>query len=519
MSDGTGIKYADATWKVVAGCSRVPPGCTNCFAVRNSGRLAHNPNPSESLRCTSEIRCLPERLDWPLRRKKPLRIFVCDIADLFHPAVPDGFIDRVFAVMALCQRHTFQVLTKRPERLLAYVSDPQTPFRVARVIDAQHVVQETIGLAEDIRPIDDYPGYFVSNHGAVYSANGSSRCPFCGGEVVGIAKRKYCSKKCRNNAEFYRRTGRPSIAEKFAPTLKAMVPDDGKQGYLRVMLYRDGKPFRELVHRLVLSAFVRPPMSSEQACHLDGNPRNNVLPNLRWGDQSENWQDRKRHGTHRSYSKLTDDQVERIRQQHRAGVSVTALSAEHGVSETQIRNIVSGQQWSVPTVIEWPLPNCWAGVTCENQEQADRRIPILLQVPAVVHWVSLDPLLGPIELRSDWLQPMHRCWYVDGTMVETPIISKPRLDWIVCGGETGPGARPMHPNWVRSLRDQCLAAGVPFFLKQMGEYVLASDDPGTRDGTDWIGYQGAWFRRIGKTRAGALLDGQEWRQLPEAANR
>ena len=85
--------------------------------------------------------------------------------------------------------------------------------------------------------------------------------------------------------------------------------------------------------------------------------------------------------------------------------------------------------------------NVWLGVTTENQEMADRRIPILLQIPAVVRFVSVEPMLGPVDLARG-------C---------------EKIDWVICGGETGPNARPMHPDWVRSLRDQCQSAGVPFF--------------------------------------------------------
>lgn len=95
--------------------------------------------------------------------------------------------------------------------------------------------------------------------------------------------------------------------------------------------------------------------------------------------------------------------------------------------------------------LDWPLPNVWLGVSAENQEMADSRIPILLKIPAAVRWVSFEPLLGPIN-------------YISG------------IDWAVVGGESGPKARPMHPDWARSLRDQCLKVGIPFFYKQWGAW-------------------------------------------------
>lgn len=113
----------------------------------------------------------------------------------------------------------------------------------------------------------------------------------------------------------------------------------------------------------------------------------------------------------------------------------------------------------------WPLPNIWLGVTAENQEQADKRIPVLLQIPAAVRFVSLEPLLGDVRLDRppSGSEPLgsgiYPPWLIQG------------LDWVIAGGETGPGARPMHPDWVRSVRDQCQAAGVPFFFKGWGAHV------------------------------------------------
>lgn len=111
--------------------------------------------------------------------------------------------------------------------------------------------------------------------------------------------------------------------------------------------------------------------------------------------------------------------------------------------------------------------NIWLGVTAENQEQADRRIPLLLQVPARVRFVSCEPLLGPIKIN---FPPMGEYFQFK---VSYPLmdIKEQRLHWIICGGEFGSHARPMHPEWARSLRDQCAAAGVPFFFKQWGEWV------------------------------------------------
>jgi protein gp37 len=144
-----------------------------------------------------------------------------------------------------------------------------------------------------------------------------------------------------------------------------------------------------------------------------------------------------------------------------------------------------------------PLPNVWLGATVVNQEEADRDIPKLLAIPARVRWLSMEPLLGPVEFRGYTLteRPCFVCKVEDdlgqlrgsmshpincGWRHDSERAGHPRygagIDWVVVGGESGPKARPMHPDWARSLRDQCAAAGVPFLFKQWGEW--APDDPG-----------------------------------------
>lgn len=171
----------------------------------------------------------------------------------------------------------------------------------------------------------------------------------------------------------------------------------------------------------------------------------------------------------------------------------------------------------------WPLPNLWAGVSVESQEQAERRLPDLYATPAAVRWVSAEPLLEPVNLWQ-WIQhddPDAECsacgnevWAADteghpvqhlctvacgpegcgneggdeGTWCDGKPVPYPTLDWVVVGGESGPGFRPLNLDWARSLRDQCQAAGVAFFYKQEGG-------------------------RTPKAR-GRLLDGREWNQYP-----
>lgn len=129
MSDSSKIEWTDATWPVTVGCDHVSPGCDNCYAARlASGRLAHQPvyaGLAENGRFNGTVRCLPERLDWPLKWRKPRRIFVCSMSDLFHESVPDEFIAKVFSTMGAAYHHTFQVLTKRHARMRSLLNNDE----------------------------------------------------------------------------------------------------------------------------------------------------------------------------------------------------------------------------------------------------------------------------------------------------------------------------------------------------------------------------------------------------------
>jgi len=146
--------------------------------------------------------------------------------------------------------------------------------------------------------------------------------------------------------------------------------------------------------------------------------------------------------------------------------------------------------------LSWPLPNIWLGVTVEDQQRADERIPILLETPAAKRFVSIEPMLGPVMMRRISKPAGERYpWgydYLTGVEYGPYHCNRgmPRLDWVIVGGESGPNARPMHPDWARSLRDQCQEAGTPFFFKQ-------------------------WGGRFGKRAAGRLLDGVEYNAFPE----
>lgn len=166
--------------------------------------------------------------------------------------------------------------------------------------------------------------------------------------------------------------------------------------------------------------------------------------------------------------------------------------------------------------------NTWIGTSIEDQASADERIPHLLRIPARVLFLSCEPLLGTIDLlRIKWPNMEH---WVDvlrgGFWHETGFINHSDLytiDWVICGGESGPQARPMHPDWARSLRAQCQEAGVPFFFKQWGRWWPTPYNTPTAN-TSAEFHHGQWFVPCGKKAAGRELDGLIWEEFPETRN-
>ena len=216
---------------------------------------------------------------------------------------------------------------------------------------------------------------------------------------------------------------------------------------------------------------------------------------------------------------------------------------------------------SVEEWAHWPA-NVWVGTTVEDQRRADERIPHLLDVPAPVRFLSCEPLLGPVNLEHQ-LATVGTCPTCDGCCsVPVPgggmacpdcyddpsgqgARTVPQIHWVIAGGESGPHARPMHPDWARRLRDQATDAGVPFLFKQWGDWLPFEEAPppfwAPADGGMWVdGHElpadlsdgdptGGWwapdlldeviYRRTGKKDAGRRLDGRTWDQLPEPGPR
>ena len=248
----------------------------------------------------------------------------------------------------------------------------------------------------------------------------------------------------------------------------------------------------------------------------------------------------------------------------------------HHLTGLRIRSVMQGLRQQAIIHMTWPLPNVWLGVSVEDQKRADERIPDLLFTPAAVRWLSIEPMLGPIDLTSikaprepdepdldtDWrfdaLEVGDYYWFdgIDGQPGDSgdgPYRDH-RIDWVVVGGESGPGARPMHPQWARALRDQCAAATihgddapVPFFFKQWGEWAAHEAVENEQGGVDIVPpasgrFAHRWRRwdddicrparadesvneflapgviaaPVGKSKAGRLLDGIQHDGMPRA---
>lgn len=270
MSANTSIEWTDKTWNPTRGCSVVSPGCVNCYAMKQAHRFSGGwaagltKSTKAGPQWTGVVRTVEDALLEPLSWKKPQRVFVNSMSDLFHEDVPDAFVDQVFATMAAGNRHTYQILTKRAERMRRYISDPALEERI------HWASLDRFGHTEDF--------------------------------------------------------------------------------------------------------------------------------------------------------------------------------------DSQVDSWVYGR---------WPLPNVWLGVSVEDQQRADERIPLLLQTPAAIRFLSCEPLIGPVDLKE---------FFDNGHESNGPAgwVPGPIPDWVIVGGESGPHSRPFDIAWARSIVQQCKAANVACFVKQLG---------------------------------------------------
>jgi protein gp37 len=315
----TTIEWTNEVWNPTTGCNKVSRGCKNCYAEKMHKRLQGMKMPGYNRNFLEGAYPNGAALTRPFKWKKPRKVFVNSMSDLFHHNIPFEYVDHVFAVMALTPQHTYQILTKRPERMAEYFSE--MPWE--RVF---HI-----------------------------------------GEISQLAYINRWSKK-NNNPNF-------------------------------------------------------------------------------------------------------------------------------------------------------PLPNVWLGTSVENQAAADERIPHLLNCPAAVRFLSMEPLVWPVNLNNI-VEKVDGGFQSSTCLAPHPVVDNATIHWVIVGGESGSKATPIHPDWVRSLRNQCEHAGVPFFFKQWGqwcpreEYSFASGSPDLASCKRFTFPDGQEVYKVGKHHSGNTLDGRTYLEFP-----
>jgi len=437
MGDNSKIAWTQATWNPVVGCSHVSPGCANCYAERMATRLAAMGQPryvglTRDGLWTGEVRIVPEVLDQPIRWKRPRHIFVNSMSDLFHESVPDAFIDQVFAVMALCQRHVFQCLTKRAPRMMEYMTKGSVDRVRALVQNAMHdqrarnVVggpvrggrtREGVEDRQATRSRSQKRGRVSSRGDDESMREGAGRMDRSVGILVGVgnAERKEAGDRGASNRldiQQWSNTCRPHNQ----PSQREQGGQQAGESRVGDLFAAKGTRYQRAGSQTLGLSGGEPPKDETYGC----------------GRGSYATSARVRHDSERDSSEIRDGPKGRV-----CDLPTTDMEAH----------------------ITWPLPNVWLGVTAEDQQRADERVPLLLQTPAALRFVSVEPMLGPVDI-GEYLKTIR--WMNS----ESPMDGW--LNWVIVGGESGSGARPCRLKWVRSVVEQCKAAGVPCFVKQLG---------------------------------------------------
>ena len=446
MAGKTKIEWTNggATWNPITGCSVVSPGCTNCYAMHLAGtRLKHHPSRAGLTDMTKtgpvwngQVRFNQSWLDQPLRWRKPRMIFVCAHGDLFHEDVPDAWIDRVFAVMALAPQHTFQCLTKRAGRMAMYMHGNPLPRVSALIYNAMHEQGTSATFQRAVR--DRFK----------WSDLAGGEAPRSGGE----AGRGLRNRRSHQSLQM----GKGGI-----PTEAGLSAGDGNN---RRAEDRD---------RGASAGLASCKRSDSQGADDQPQERDKDRQSAgKFGVGHDGRATSSRSGSAERQSQspageqAPQNEIDRGRCSGDPGTPRRGLDGQGyrgSLRHEGSSNLCDLLPEDLEARIDWPLPNVWLGISAEDQTRADERIPDLLATPAAVRWVSAEPLLGPIDFDAILFDHAR---------------ALPRLDWIVVGGESAQnkGARPMDPDWARSIRDQCAAAGVPFFMKQMANKAPIPED-------------------------------------------
>ncbi|MGW1675983.1 DUF5131 family protein [Saccharopolyspora sp. NPDC002376] len=431
MSTSTGIEWTESTWNPITGCTKVSPGCDNCYALTLAERFRGT--PGHYFENGFDVQLRPDKLTEPLKWRKPRKVFVNSMSDLFHQDVPNEYIAQVFAVMAATPQHTYQILTKRHGRMRSFLRD---------------------------------------------------ECKCGSGHAPGVHLRSAMEWASTPHSPTYVPGLQPGIYHGMQWPLPnvwlGVSVEDQKRADLRIPALLD-TPARvrflscePLVGPVDLSQWMPP-----------------ISPPMDPANAPESWSD------------------------------------------------WTWPDW-VPQAVRDQIEDFWGPKSARTPQQWIRDMHVQGSHPFGATVTSGDGFgHNPPQIIGRWVHAWNnigRLAHEDGTFSYTSFSQRAvreqrLLDWIICGGESGPKARPMHPGWARSLRDQCTAADVPFFFKQFGEWapesVLATargaasalyidQDGSTRPAAHGTRNGAVTVQRNGKRNTGRVLDGRTWDEFPTA---
>jgi len=497
MSGQTGIEWCEATWNLVTGCTKVSEGCRNCWACRLAAtRLRDHPRyrglaemRDGTPEWTGEVRLHPELLDQPLRWRKPRRIFVCSQADLFHKAVPGKFIDEVLVMMASAGWHSFLVLTKRPKRMLECLHNPAMGTYIWDRANRTHgpfigepwpLPNVWVGVSvEDQKTADELIPLLLQTPAMVRWVSVE---PLLGAiDLLKWLRGNKANDRSRESISCVR-CGRSFLDRPTGQNLEAPKIDRGQS--------------REIASSALLEGTVGSAKGGEVKfgripnSHVFGQDTQaqSLCPSCRLDGSQQGGHSKRNAG----------EPQERGARRYKAGES----GSLDGVGEYDSRNQGAGQEAQSTERRAQPLGEAHQGTGGQGTITCREDVP----VPDSRH------RRGKTADDLECHQPQN--------------LDTPYLNWLVAGGESGPNARPSHPDWFRTVRDQCQAAGVPFFFKQWGEWLHSSqmdaeqvdralEIHGKNPERVHLWPDGSCSVRVSKKYAGRLLDDRKWNEFPK----
>lgn len=438
------MKFWQRAWSLVDGCTHVSEGCDHCWLAGMAHRFGHD---------FSKVDFRADRLDIPLRTRKPTVWAVW--SDLYHPSVTDDQIDRAVLSMLACPEHVFLIISKRPERAVEYMKN---------CIDRLNYLLYTIKYEKRT----DSPS--TGNDGRV-----ADRCKW--GDM---AAQKTAWARSEARRRLLHRINGVAVSKSEGGVCSNARVSSGINNDHRESYNCDGSPDG-------LGVFQRADTGRDDDKSQERNQKRQQAYQPRTDDSSTATQARARSAECQQEPPKGQPTPQDLSDGVGCAGNETASGrwddgkANSGTVQNEKKsNICNLHGQDVETHLTAFPDNVYHLITVENQARADERMPYALQIPGKVG-ILAEPLLGAIDISR----------YIIN------------ISCVITGGETGSGARPAHPDWFRSLRDQCHMAGVPFMFKSWGDYIEMG-----------CGLKGHPMKEAGWSRKGRVLDGQEHNELP-----